>query len=173
MRSLVLAFCLLLVAQLHAEERLFFQPLNADSRLQEQAWRDIWRASADAGVKTLLVQWTAYGEADFGGADGWLANSLRAAQEQGLQLVLGLYMDPAYYQRQRELDAGRCRPTGSTSWACRWRTSGCCASSGSCPWPAGTCRWSWTTCSSWPASGARCCAANCRISPPSSTRRCT
>jgi hypothetical protein len=104
MRSLVLALCLLLVAPLHAEERLFFQPLNADSRLQEQAWRDIWRASADAGVKTLLVQWTAYGEADFGGADGWLANSLRAAQEQGLQLVLGLYMDPAYYQRQRELD---------------------------------------------------------------------
>ncbi|BAN47484.1 hypothetical protein PCA10_17520 [Metapseudomonas resinovorans NBRC 106553] len=55
-------------------------------------------------MKTLIVQWTAYGDSDFGGADGWLAQALRAAHEQGLQLVLGLYMDPAYYQRQQELD---------------------------------------------------------------------
>ncbi|HBM66886.1 MAG TPA: DUF4434 domain-containing protein, partial [Pseudomonas sp.] len=54
--------------------------------------------------KTLIVQWSAYGDSDFGGAQGWLANSLRTARAEGLQLVLGLYMDPAYYQRLDELD---------------------------------------------------------------------
>lgn len=105
MRQLMIMFLLVLcAADLQADERLFFQPLNADSRLDQRTWRDIWRASADGGVKVLMVQWTLYGESDFGGRDGWLANSLRAAHEQGLQLVLGLYMDPAYYQRQQELD---------------------------------------------------------------------
>ncbi|MDE3739920.1 DUF4434 family protein [Metapseudomonas resinovorans] len=104
MRGLLLALCLLLGAQLQAEERLFYQPLNADSRIALDTWRDLWRASARNGVKTLIVQWTAYGDSDFGGANGWLAQALRAAHEQGLHLVLGLYMDPAYYQRQRELD---------------------------------------------------------------------
>ena len=50
------------------------------------------------------MQWSAYGDSDFGGAQGWLANSLRSAHAQGLQLVLGLYMDPAYYQRLEALD---------------------------------------------------------------------
>ncbi len=57
------------------------------------------------GVHTVIVQWTAYGDSDFGGADGWLAGSLKQAQAQGLKLVLGLYMDPAYYHRINELDS--------------------------------------------------------------------
>ena len=50
------------------------------------------------------MQWSAYGDSDFGGAKGWLANSLREARAQGLELVLGLYMDPSYYQRLEQLD---------------------------------------------------------------------
>ena len=53
----------------------------------------------------MIVQWTAYGDSNFGGANGWLASSLRLAHEQGLKLVLGLSMDPAYYQRINELDS--------------------------------------------------------------------
>ena len=75
-----------------------------DSSLDQQTWRGIWRDTAKAGVKVVVVQWTAHGESTFGGRDGWLANSLRLAREQGLQLVLGLYMDPAYYQRHAQLD---------------------------------------------------------------------
>lgn len=52
MRQLMIMFLLVLcAANLQADERLFFQPLNADSRLDQRTWRDIWRASADGGVK--------------------------------------------------------------------------------------------------------------------------
>ncbi|WMN15468.1 DUF4434 family protein [Pseudomonas piscis] len=88
-----------------AEERLFYQPLNSDAALGREQWRKIWQDSARNGVKTLIVQWTAYGDSHFGDAHGWLADSLRQAREQGLQLVLGLYMDPAYYQRIQQLDS--------------------------------------------------------------------
>ncbi|MBL0951378.1 MAG: DUF4434 family protein [Pseudomonas sp.] len=105
MRRLLIGILLsVAMLQAQAEERLFFQPLNVDSSLDQKTWKNIWRDTAKAGVKVVVVQWTAHGESNFGGRDGWLANSLRAAQEQGLQLVLGLYMDPAYYQRHAELD---------------------------------------------------------------------
>lgn len=106
MRRLLIALTLLLTTtlQAQADERLFYQPLNVDSSLTPSQWQSLWKASAGQGAKTLIVQWTAYGDSSFGGVDGWLAQALKAAQAQGLQLVLGLYMDPAYYQRQSELD---------------------------------------------------------------------
>lgn len=101
-----LAVCLLaLCLPAMADQRLFYQPLNRDAGVSAAQWQQLWRATVAQGGKTLIVQWSAYGDSDFGGAQGWLANSLREAQAQGLQLVLGLYMDPAYYQRIEALDA--------------------------------------------------------------------
>ncbi|MBK4997789.1 DUF4434 family protein [Pseudomonas sp. S31] len=97
---LLLAFGLPAVA----DQRLFYQPLNSDAAVTPAQWQQLWRATAAQGGKTLIVQWSAYGDSDFGGAHGWLADSLRAARAEGLELVLGLYMDPAYYQRIEELD---------------------------------------------------------------------
>lgn len=106
MTRLILAMCLFLSAAMaHADERIFYQPLNVDARLSSAQWRQIWRDTARQGTHTLIVQWTAYGDSDFGGPKGWLADSLRLAQAQGLKLVLGLYMDPAYYRRINELDS--------------------------------------------------------------------
>lgn len=105
MRRFLWVVCLLFgSAVADADERIFYQPLNVDASLSQTQWRQIWQDTARQGVITLIVQWTAYGESDFGGADGWLASSLKLAQEQGLHLVLGLSMDPAYYQRIDELD---------------------------------------------------------------------
>ncbi|MFR0689989.1 DUF4434 family protein [Enterobacterales bacterium AE_CKDN230030158-1A_HGKHYDSX7] len=105
MRRLIFAFALLCSAvAARADDRLFYQPLNADASISQAQWQQVWRASAAQGAKTLIVQWTAYGDSTFGGADGWLANALKSAHDAGLQLVFGLYMDPAYYQRQSELD---------------------------------------------------------------------
>ncbi|ROL74164.1 DUF4434 family protein [Pseudomonas vranovensis] len=104
MRRLIAVMLFVLSLQATADERLFYQPLNRDAQLSEAQWRALWQATAAQGGKTLIVQWSAYGDSDFGGARGWLANSLRLAHEQGLQLVLGLYMDAAYYQRIDELD---------------------------------------------------------------------
>ncbi|UVE16720.1 DUF4434 family protein [Pseudomonas sp. LS44] len=106
MRRLLFGLTLLLaLAQARAEEHLFYQPLNADAALSQEDWTQLWQASAQQGVRTLVVQWSAYGDADFGGHDGWLAQSLREARTQGLELVLGLYMDPDYYQRLNGLDS--------------------------------------------------------------------
>ncbi|MGS7249612.1 MULTISPECIES: DUF4434 family protein [Pseudomonas] len=104
MRTL-LALCLLaLWLPASADQRLFYQPLNRDASITPGQWQQLWHATAAQGGKTLIVQWSAYGDSDFGGANGWLANSLRSARAEGLQLVLGLYMDPAYYQRLDQLD---------------------------------------------------------------------
>ncbi|WP_085582506.1 MULTISPECIES: DUF4434 family protein [unclassified Pseudomonas] len=99
-------FCLVLGATVaQADARVFYQPLNVDARLTQAQWQKIWQDTARQGTRTLIVQWTSYGDSDFGGADGWLARSLRLAQRQGLELVLGLAMDPAYYRRIDELDS--------------------------------------------------------------------
>ncbi len=101
----ILALCLLaLCLPATADQRLFYQPLNRDASLTPAQWQQLWQATVAQGGKTLIVQWSAYGDSDFGGAQGWLANSLRTAHAQGLQLVVGLYMDPAYYQRLEALD---------------------------------------------------------------------
>jgi hypothetical protein len=105
MTRLLWVVCLLLGSVLvRADERIFYQPLNVDASLSQAQWQRIWQDTAKQGVHTVIVQWTAYGDSDFGGAHGWLADSLKLAQAQGLNLVLGLYLDPAYYQRIDELD---------------------------------------------------------------------
>ena len=102
----MLFFCLLMGATLaRADERVFYQPLNVDAGLTQAQWQKVWQDTARQGTRTVIVQWTAYGDSDFGGANGWLANSLKLAERQGLQLVLGLSMDPAYYKRIDELDS--------------------------------------------------------------------
>ena len=104
MRTLLASCLLTLCLPAAADQRLFYQPLNRDASVTPAQWQQLWRATAAQGGKTLIVQWSAYGDSDFGGAKGWLANSLREARAQGLELVLGLYMDPSYYQRLEQLD---------------------------------------------------------------------
>ncbi|WP_070086551.1 DUF4434 family protein, partial [Pseudomonas sp. NBRC 111141] len=104
MRTL-LAICLFAVClPATADQRLFYQPLNRDATVTPAQWQQLWHDTVAQGGNTLIVQWSAYGDSDFGGAQGWLASSLRSARAQGLRLVLGLYMDPAYYKRLDELD---------------------------------------------------------------------
>lgn len=89
-----------------ADQRVIYQPLSKDASLSAGQWRQVWRDTVAHGGRTLIVQWTRYGDERFGGADGWLANSLREAHAQGLELVVGLYLDSAYYTRISELDSG-------------------------------------------------------------------
>lgn len=98
MRPLLTALAFWLISlSAEADQRLFYQPQNADAALGEAQWQRLWRDSVSNGVDTLIVQWTRYGQEDFGGADGWLAQALRSAEAQGLELVLGLAYDPDYY----------------------------------------------------------------------------
>jgi hypothetical protein len=88
---------LLLWLPAHADEVLFYQPLNADSSIDAATWQDIWQGAAEAGVHTVIVQWTDRNDAEFGGPDGWLLSALTQAEQQGIGLVLGLYYDTRYY----------------------------------------------------------------------------
>ena len=104
MRRLLLLL-LLVCLPVAADQRVIYQPLNADASLSTEQWRQLWRDTVRQGAHTLIVQWTRYGEERFGGADGWLANSLREAHAQGLKLIVGLHLDSAYYTRIDELDS--------------------------------------------------------------------
>ncbi|WP_079203762.1 DUF4434 domain-containing protein [Pseudomonas sp. CC6-YY-74] len=100
---LVLALALGM-AQATRAETLFYQPLNSDAQLSASEWRAIWQQSREQGVDRLIVQWTRYGDEDFGGEQGWLRAALLDAQAQGLQLILGLYQDPDYFSRVAAVD---------------------------------------------------------------------
>lgn len=85
-------------------EALFYQPQSRDGRLSAAQWQGLWRATRQAGVDTLIVQWSRYGDEDFGGADGWLRASLTQAAQAGLGLVLGLQHDPQYFSRAADAE---------------------------------------------------------------------
>ena len=102
----ILILLLLVCLPVVADQRVIYQPQSRDAVLGVGQWRQLWQDTVRNGGKTLIVQWTRYGDERFGGAEGWLAASLKEAHAQGLELVVGLYLDSAYYTRISELDAG-------------------------------------------------------------------
>ena len=85
------------LGQSAAAESVFYQPLNRDSSLGPQQWRQIWQQTRAQGFEAVIVQWSAYGDERFEQHD-WLLASLAEAHRQGLALVIGLAADPAYFQ---------------------------------------------------------------------------
>lgn len=81
----------------YRSDTLFYQPQHRDASLSRQQWLSLWRRTRESGATTLIVQWTHHGQESFGGGDGWLSQALQEAERQGLELILGLYQDPAYY----------------------------------------------------------------------------
>lgn len=102
MRKAVLYLLSVLSWPAVANNTLFYQPLNADARVSPAQWQSLWAATAEAGFSHVIVQWTRHGDSDFGGANGWLMQSLRQAETTGLRLVLGLHYDPQYYERVQQ-----------------------------------------------------------------------
>lgn len=99
MRHFLMVMALsLVVGSAQAADTLFYQPQNADASLSAADWEKLWEKTRDNGVSELIVQWTRLDENDFGGADGWLANALRSAEKEGLDLVLGLAHESDYYE---------------------------------------------------------------------------
>ncbi len=92
------------LAQAKDAPALFYQPQETDRHITPAQWKNIWQQTRANGYDTIIVQWTSYGDTDFGGKNGWLAKSLQLAQADGLSLIIGLHMDPAYYNRLSEID---------------------------------------------------------------------
>ena len=80
---------------------IFYQPQLRDAALGEARWDEIVAQVKREGFDTLIVQWTRYGDAFAKPEEqAWLAARLKRAQAAGLTLILGLYSDPGFFQRQ-------------------------------------------------------------------------
>ncbi|UAK72851.1 DUF4434 domain-containing protein [Aeromonas enteropelogenes] len=80
---------------------IFYQPQLRDAALGEARWDEIVAQVKREGFDTLVVQWSRYGDAFAKPEESdWLAARLQRARSAGLRLVMGLYADPAFFQRQ-------------------------------------------------------------------------
>lgn len=80
-------------------ESVFYQPQERDALISAEQWETIFTALAERGTRTLVIQWTRYGDADFGGPEGWLQEAVEQAADAGLRVRIGLYGDPDWFRR--------------------------------------------------------------------------
>jgi hypothetical protein len=82
----------------HALTAMFYQPQTKDMVIEQTVWQQAFRAVRDAGMDTVVFQWTGYGDAfDSPAAQQWLKARMMDVIEADLKLVVGLYADPAMF----------------------------------------------------------------------------
>ena len=90
-------------ALVHATTAMFYQPQLRDRTVPAQQWPQIFAATQAYGFNTLVVQWTAFGNAFTNEAERtWLDQTLHQANAAKLQLILGLTSDPDVVNRLRQ-----------------------------------------------------------------------
>jgi len=82
---------------------IFWQPQERDLAVDNQAWTILMQQVKQQGFEQLVLQWSRYGTS-FSSAEQMdaLQDKMLIAADQGLQLVLGLYMDPEFYALQKQ-----------------------------------------------------------------------
>ena len=93
---LCISFIVALTSASTLAQTAFYQPTVMDRSVTEKQWRETWRQLSESGIRQLVVQWTRYDNEEFGGRDGWLQRALHSAQQQNLDLVLGLSFQSDY-----------------------------------------------------------------------------
>lgn len=78
---------------------IFYQPLNQDIPISTESWDDLSLQLMNEDVNTLVVQWSSYGSETFGGTNGWLSQRIDTMLSRGINVWLGLYSDPDYFQK--------------------------------------------------------------------------
>ena len=73
---------------------IFYQPLLKDS----MDWEDNFKKLQQAGIKTLILQWSKFGVVDFMKEDKWLSTILSYAQQYKIKVIVGLYGDNKYFK---------------------------------------------------------------------------
>lgn len=123
-----LAFVLLLAPWLaQARVAIFYQPQTRDRAVAQTQWQPLFAQLRQQGFDTLVVQWTQFGDA-FGDPSGhdWLLGRIHDAHQAGLQVVLGLHSDPAFFENQEMATASlggyfRLLSRRNAEVASRWR----------------------------------------------------
>lgn len=102
-RFLFLLFLLLSPLSLQAMNGIIWQPQDQDLSVSDSKWQDLMRKVRQEGFDTLVLQWTRYGDS-FSTPERreQLRNKVESAREAGLKLILGLYMDPEFFSRQKQ-----------------------------------------------------------------------
>lgn len=98
---LVMLLWLLMPCVVGASTAIIYQPQLRDRTITDAQWSLLYTQLRAQGFDTLVLQWTAYGDA-FSDPAGhaWLLQRVREARANGLHVVLGLNSDPAFFQRQ-------------------------------------------------------------------------
>jgi len=97
MRRLIAGLILAVCCAAALADAVFYQPQNRDAGTPAQAWAEMFGTLKADGADTLIVQWTRFGDEQFGGADGWLDQAMRIAMDKDLVVIIGLYWDPEFF----------------------------------------------------------------------------
>ncbi len=73
---------------------VFYQPLLKD----KMDWERTFQKLQQAGVKTIILQWSKFGVVDFIQKDRWLSTILSSAQKYHIDVIVGLYGDDKYFK---------------------------------------------------------------------------
>lgn len=103
---LIVALGLLAPLLACASTAIIYQPQLRDRDVAQVQWPALFGQLRGQGFDTLVLQWTAYGDA-FADPQGhaWLLQRVREARAAGLRVVIGLDSDPAFFQRQQASNA--------------------------------------------------------------------
>lgn len=91
-------FILLLTGCKSTEVGIFYQPLNRDLSVSDQEWQRFSAQLPTENITRVITQWSRYGDEQFGGNTGWLAERFEVLLGNDLTLWFGLYSDPNYFK---------------------------------------------------------------------------
>lgn len=99
----LLASLMLSPFSLHAMTAIYWQPQVRDLEVSHAKWQALMQQVHKEGFDTLVVQWTRYGDS-FSTLESRqrLQKKVSSAQQAGLKIILGLYMDPDFFNRQKQ-----------------------------------------------------------------------
>lgn len=103
LRCILLVFLMISPLSLHAMTAVYWQPQDRDLEVSDANWQTLMQRVRKAGFDTLVVQWTRYGDS-FSTQENIerLRQKVSGAQHAGLKIILGLYMDPEFFNRQKQ-----------------------------------------------------------------------
>lgn len=85
---------------------IIYQPWLDDIEKPDDKWNLIFQNMQSSGIKTILIQWTAYGDVDFieqheralGKQPTLIQKLLGFAEQYDMKIIFGLWSDPNWFQ---------------------------------------------------------------------------
>ncbi len=99
---IALVFCWV-ASDVNAMNGIFWQPQQRDLEIPSTHWQSLMYTIHQQGFDTLIIQWSRYGQAFSQPEEqAQLHEKILEARQAGLRLIIGLYSDPDFFQRQHQ-----------------------------------------------------------------------